>query len=360
MNKKLLAVAVAGVLAAPAAAFAQSSVTISGFLKMGLDNIRIKNPTPSPSSESRVQDDSSRIIFNVTEDLGGGLQAIAQIDWRVTPDVGADAIGGNNHVGFRSKTWGRILFGRQDIHYFNTESSISGKNSLKADPISIIAFMQSGTAIANATRTTNIVHYTTPNWGGFTVIAAYSTNPNAVEADIGSGDRRGRGWHLNPNFAGANWQIGYSYGSAKADNAAADDQRGDRLYGSYRWGGFKIGLAWDKSKTRAVGGGDTGRRTVWSIPASYEWGNHAVHGHYTRAGDDKVTADRDGAKMWAFGYNYSLSKRTSLGLTYASIKNQEGAAYNFFTSNGGLGSPSASVAANQDPRLFAATVKHTF
>ena len=82
MNKKLLAVAVAGALAAPVAAFAQSSVTISGYLKAGFDNFKISNASAARSaaglntSENRVTDHSSRILFNVVEELGGGLQAI--------------------------------------------------------------------------------------------------------------------------------------------------------------------------------------------------------------------------------------------------------------------------------------------
>ena len=39
MNKKLMAVAVASALAAPGLALAQSSVTISGYVKVGLDNV---------------------------------------------------------------------------------------------------------------------------------------------------------------------------------------------------------------------------------------------------------------------------------------------------------------------------------
>ena len=41
MNKKLLVVAVAGALAAPGVALAQSSVTISGIFKASLENIRM-------------------------------------------------------------------------------------------------------------------------------------------------------------------------------------------------------------------------------------------------------------------------------------------------------------------------------
>jgi predicted porin len=103
MNKKLLAVAVAGALAAPVVAFAQSSVTISGNLKMSLQQYKLSNASAARAgqntSQSLVHDDSSRIIFNMTEDLGGGLQAIGQVDIRVTKDGGADNANGNNNVG---------------------------------------------------------------------------------------------------------------------------------------------------------------------------------------------------------------------------------------------------------------------
>ena len=46
MQKKLLALAVAGALAAPAVAMAQSAVTISGVFKVGIDNYSISNTAP--------------------------------------------------------------------------------------------------------------------------------------------------------------------------------------------------------------------------------------------------------------------------------------------------------------------------
>ena len=80
MNKKLLAVAVAGALSAPVVAFAQSSVTISGNIKMSMQQYKLSNAAAARAgqntSQSLVHDDSSRIIFNMTEDLGAGLQAI--------------------------------------------------------------------------------------------------------------------------------------------------------------------------------------------------------------------------------------------------------------------------------------------
>ncbi|HEV8095922.1 MAG TPA: porin, partial [Burkholderiales bacterium] len=345
-----------------------------GFLKMSLEQYKLGNSNKSPSSQGLLADDSSRVIFNMVEDLGGGLQAIGQVDIRVTMDAGADAANGNNHVGLRSKQWGRIFFGRQDLHYFGRESDLTVKNDLKADSISLLAFTAGGQAIAGATRTTNVVHYTTPNWGGFSAVLAYSFNPTAVETDINSGIRRGRAWNVAPTFEARNFTIGYSYWSQKADGATQavvpaaavasfpnSDQRGDRLFGSYRWGGFRIGAAWDKSKVKnGVTGVESARRTVWSLPIEYSWGPHWIGGHFTKARDDKATVVQDGARMWALGYNYSLSKRTSVGVTYASIRNDVGAAYAPFTSTGGLGSPSNTPAAGEDPRLWSMTIKHSF
>jgi predicted porin len=361
MNKRLLAVAVAGALAAPAAAFAQSSVTISGGLKGGWEGYKYQG-VAGRTSQDGVVDDSSRVLFNVTEDLGGGLQAIGQFDVRMALDAAGASNSGNSHVGLRSKTWGRIFIGRQDLHYFNTESDMATKGSLRSNPVSLLAYAGGGaTAIANATRTTNVIHYTTPNWGGFTLIAAYSANPSAAEADIGSGVRRGRAWNLNPNMQGANWQIGYSYWTAKSDAALAGEQRGDRLYGSYAWGGFKLGLAWDKSRIRTGGTGDTSRRTVWSIPASYTWGPHSVHAHYDRAGDDKVMAGDEKARMFAISYAYDLSKRTSAAITYARINNNPGAFYNFFTGASlGAGIAMSAATAGVDPRMWGITMRHNF
>jgi predicted porin len=361
MNKRLLAVAVAGALAAPAAAFAQSSVTISGVLKGGFEGVKYSGQAAGTNnSVSGVVDDSSRIIFNVVEDLGGGLQAIGQYDFRGTLDVGGLSAAGNDHVGLRSKTWGRIFLGRQDLHYFNRESDLTTRGSLRADSISLLAFAGGGgTAIAGATRTANVVHYTTPNWGGFTLIAAYSSNPTAQDADLGAGVRKGRAWNLNPNMQGSNWQVGYSYWTSKNDGVLAGNQRGDRLYGSYTWGGLKIGLAWDKSRIRTDGGGDTSRRSAWSLPVSYTWGAHSINAHYTTAGDDKVMAGDEKAKMFAISYAYDLSKRTSAAITYARINNNSGAAYNFFT-NVGLGLATAAPAAGVDPRLWAVTLRHQF
>ncbi len=376
MNKKLLAVAVAGALAAPGFALAQSSVTISGIFKTSLENLKIQQAAAARvggrTTENRLSDDSSRIIFNVVEDLGGGLQAIGQIDMRFNLETGALAASGNDHVGLRSKSLGRIFFGRQDLHYFGRESDLTNlAGSLRADSISLLAYAGGGgVAIAGATRTPNVVHYTSPAWGGFSMIAAYSTNAAGNSTDLGSPIRAGNAFNLAPTYDSGNWKVGYSYWNSKPDGGgvtvATGDQRADRLFGSFKIAGFKIGLAWDKSRIKSAGGATSGtelsNRTAWSLPVSYIMGNNQFHFHYTKARDDNRIAGDQSAKMVALSYQYTLSKRTSVGLTYAKISNGPGATYNFFT--GGTGSLSnstgSSILAGEDPRLMAATIRHAF
>lgn len=407
MNKKLLAVAVAGMFAAPAA-FAQSSVVISGQIKGGYESLKIGNYSSARalgnSSQHGVVDDSSALVFSVTEDLGGGLAAVVRLDMRIKPDDGGgpntvagastgafnagNVVSGNSHFGLRSNQWGRIIFGRQDLHYFNTESNITDKGSLRASTTSLLSFI-GGSAIANATRTQNVVHYLSPNWSGFTFILAYSANPGSIETDIQSGIRKGSAWNFNPNFAGKNWQVGYSYWDAKADGAtglanqivpafatavggtataatvgaAATNQRGDRLYGSYVFPfGLKVGLAWDKSRLKNSGtGAVTAKRDAWSLPVSYAWGNHTVHVNYTKANDEKIAAGDQGAQMWALSYSYDLSKRTSAALTYAQINNKSGGTYNLFTSGSlGLGASAGAILPGEDPKTWGLTLRHAF
>ena len=399
MNKKLLAVVVAATLATPALALAQSSVTISGFFKVSLENLRIGSPGAARAglntSENRVADDFSRIVFNVVEDLGGGLQAVGQADLRMPVASGnVLSMNGNTHVGLRSASLGRVIVGRQDVHYLSTGSDLTAlAGDLRADSVSLLAFMANGVAIANASRTPNIIHYTTPKFGGFSAIVAYSTGPTAnaagqpnvtnvgaapgaaptaaQQADLSSTIRKGNAFHFSPNYEAANWQAGYSYWNMKPDggqviSAAASqlDQRSNKLYGAFKIAGFKIGLAWDKSKltgnTGATAGVVTNQRTAWSLPISYIMGSSGFHFHYTKARDDTATVAQDGAKMVALSYQYALSKRTSVGLTYAKITNDAGAAYNFFTSTSIGNSTGSAIAAGEDPRLFAGTIRHAF
>jgi predicted porin len=373
MQKKLLVAAVAGALALPGLAMAQSSVTISGVFKVGIDNYKISNTARTGNlSETRITDNSSRIIFGITEDIGGGLSAIGQLDARPQLDTNTSALSaGNSWVGLRSTSWGTVTMGRHDLHYGKQPDDIAAKaGALMASSVSLMDSVQTtaGTtaAIAGNTRTNNVLRYDSPNWSGFAFTGAYSANPGGIEADLGSAIRRGAAWNFNPSYTTSNWQVGWSYWNQKADGVAAgNNQKSNVFYGYMLFGGFKVGLALNKSvvESEAVAGTTKiGDRNAWTIPVRWESGPHNVYFHYTKAGNNKAPGapGSDGARMWAAAYAYDLSKRTSVGVTIADLNNDTNAAYNFFTNTGTLGSTGSTLTLGEDGRLYALTVRHAF
>ena len=368
MTRQINVAVLAGVLAVlPGLALAESSVTISGFFKVGIEDIRIDSPNTARTgntSETRVTDNNSRIVFGITEDVGNGLQAIAQLDNRFSPDNGSFAATGSTWVGLRSPAWGSLIIGRSDLHYGLQPDDIATKaGSDKARSVSLFDFVQNGAttqAIANATRTPNVIRWDTPNWSGFRMTTAYSANAAGSEADLASTVRKGSAWNLNPSYGRSDWQVGYSYWNSKPDASPAD-QRGDTVYGYYKWSGLKIGVGWNNSKLKSAAGIDAAKRDAWTVPLSYSFGSHNLYAHYTWAGDDKIQGANTGANMFALSYVYDVSKRTSLGLTYARIRNDSAASYQLYTDNGGTQSSlGATPLLGEDPQLFSTVLKHAF
>lgn len=382
MKKKLLAVAVAGVLAAPVAAFAQSSVTISGAIHMSIDNVKFTQTAKTTASEGRLNDESSSIIFTIREDLGGGMSAIAVGDLKPNFDSGSTALSGQSFIGLSTKTAGIFTAGRHNFHFFKSPWDGYGLGgALKLHPAGIIDFAGAGAVgIANATRMPNSLRWSSPNWSGFTMDVGYSFNPQTgtaapvpgvaiqnTEADLTAGNtlRKGQAWTFNPTYTARNWSAAYSYYSGKTDAATAalaqSDQRSDSLYGYYTWGGFKLGAIWNTTKLKTASGATAGAtvsdRSAWSIPIRYTWGSNHVLAHYTKARNDKATAADDAAQMWVLMFAHSLSKRTNVSLSYAKLTNNAGAAYNLFTN---ASSVNAGVVAGEDVRLLTLGMRHSF
>ena len=103
MNKKLVAVAVAGVLAAPLVAQAQTAnVTLYGRLNLTMEAVKGDSVDPNlPATASaqnrtiyRVNSNSSRLGVRGSEALGGGLSAIFQIESSIQADSSGGTLAG--------------------------------------------------------------------------------------------------------------------------------------------------------------------------------------------------------------------------------------------------------------------------
>jgi len=379
MARKTLALALAAACAAPAAALAQSGsgLTIGGFIGATVDNLSYKQAaaTRTTTSEQRLSDDSSRLIFNVREDLGGDAYALVRVDLRPNIDNSTITAAGVSYVGLSTHSGGRFTLGRHNFHRYKTPwDGWPMFGQLRVRPDALIDFAAAGSvAIANASRTPNSIMWSSPRWGGFAMDAGYSFNangPTVAEADMTAGNtaRKGRAWNVNPTFTGSNWHIAYTHWDSKADaptfgvGAPFPDQLSDSVYGYIAFGGLKVGALWNTTDLEAATvGTKVSERTAWSIPVRYTVGRHNFLAHYTVARDDKATAAEDGAKMYALMYAHSLSKRTNVNVAYARVTNDAGAAYNFYSNaSGAAASINAAPAAGEDGRLIAIGIRHNY
>jgi predicted porin len=375
MKSKIVAAAVGAALAAPGLALAQT-VTIGGYAKLGLENISIGDRTaPGTHSENRFADQSSRIVFNASEDLGGGLSAIMQMDNRFQPDSGGGpAASGNTWIGLRGASWGQVTFGRHDLHYGKAPSAIADNaGAFKAQPIGIFDYIDSA-PVALGTRTPNSMKFDSVEMSGFRVTAAYSTNAGAAsEGDINSTVRAGSAWNLNPSFSGQNFKLELSLWNSQPDlsgGASYTDQTGTTLAGWYRTGALRIGFGYNssalKTTTVATGVQSENKRTAFSIPIDYLTGVDDFHFHYTVAQKRKLNGAEvadSGAKMMALSYVHHLSKRVSLGATYVTLTNDPAASYRLFGDDSATSSSTslnAQANAGEKPKLIALTMKYGF
>ena len=110
MKKKLIALAVAGALAAPVVASAQgTNVTIFGRAQAEYSLV----DTADEHSQGSINDKSrsSRWGLHITEDLGG-FKANARLEFGLNTGSGSALTPREQWVGLSSNTWGDFKFGR--------------------------------------------------------------------------------------------------------------------------------------------------------------------------------------------------------------------------------------------------------
>lgn len=405
MKKTLIAMAAL----VATSAFAQSSVTISGFMHGSYDTFSVKNAAASRTgnkSENRVTDNSSRIIFGVVEDLGGGLSAVGQFDLRVgldaqqrfAPDdlpgattvnpIGFPGTTGNNHVGLSSKTMGAIRLGRQDIHY--TEGAHFNHTSAGTLSSSINVLHTNGSgggSIANWSRTPNLLWYASPTIGGFNATLGYSTNGTRTsggymeqENDMATNQRKGSTAYQRLSYTNGPLALVYSNIDSKSDwlntgtisagasvNSKAQnrpDQKGSIVTAKYTMGQFSVGYAASQTSTTNTSTLVETKNSNNQLGLGYKTGAHNLAYTITNKGDNKVagvTAANTGAKQTTLVYGYDLSKRTSVGIAMVALTNEaDNAGSLFYNGENAVGSYGSAAVKGEKHTATVFSLKHTF
>jgi predicted porin len=338
MQKKIIALAIAGLMSG--AAFAQSNVTISG----GFDNAVVTQKTEWNGVTSRTQNFmgsgqqlTPTIGFNVTEDLGGGMKAMARLNWEFDNSLPATApANGEVFVGLSS------MMGTLTLGTVNTNSL--GVAGLRQPFGTKVGGGYGSTLGAAQTRYADSVKYDSPTWSGFsfgymhvmgttTAPASAAVANGNVAAVVASTTLANRNeWALKY----ANGPINVQYARMDLGEAAAEgtaDQRQNSLGVSYDLGMVKL-MGGYGTETRQLLGVKTVDAKNWNIAADFPFaGKFNLLANYGKL-DSKVQGTaaaplNNDRVMWGIGMKYAFSKRTNAYVRYVSddVKNVAAAGF---------------------------------
>ena len=357
MNKKLIALAVAGACVAPAAmAQTANPVTLYGRVYATFETVQATGGTGADvPSRNRVADQASLLGVRGTEDLGGGLKAVFQLETGFHPDQN-DAAGAasswaarNSGVGLQG-AWGTVMMGRWDTPYKVTTIAVDPYGDLTLGGITA-AMSGSGARNVQAQfdrRDQNIVQYWSPTWSGFALRASYSAN----EGKTATVNPRSNGASLT--WTGGPIYVGYAYHElmdATYGTPVLQKQQANALFGSIEFGSFKFGL--DYNKNMRTGLTD---QTAWMGNIVWTIGNNQLSYQHSdsKNGEVSTISTQPHCKVDAIGWQYNFSKRTFFLAQYMTTNNNATSTCNFGSNVLAL------TSADQDPKGITLGLRHVF
>jgi predicted porin len=349
MNKKLVTLAVAAAMAAPAAAMADA--TLYGKAHVSIDYADIEDGYKgwglSGGNEIPGSGRASRLGVKGSEDLGGGLKAIYQIEFGINMVDKNYAVADNKEtVSMRNSFvglaggWGTFLVGRHD-----TPLKIStGKLDLFSDTMADY----NGTVGFQDLRADNAIAYISPSFSGFQFAGAVVPTGGGTATGVYNedADSLAEAYSLAGIYKNGPFYASVAYESLGDNLFAAevtdpvteitsvvtpgdDDNKWRIGLGLLDWNGFTLtGIYEDRSN---VGGVDDLDQQLWQIQAAYAFGNNTIKGMYgsaDRDGNDYEVLgyefDIDGDKnTWAIGFDHNFSKRTKAYVLYTDVDDDE-------------------------------------
>jgi predicted porin len=392
MRKKVVALAVAGVFAAPAAVLAQSS-TVQIYGRITYEYGHIDQGAGRPSTDYADTPGGSAIGFRGEEKLGGGLSAWFQCESSVdVRGIDSDGLGfctRNSAVGFKGG-WGNLHFGRWDSPMKRALNQGSvGATETGLLGTSFVAWGGSGgsNAINKSNRQrwkrrdVGWTYYESPKFSGFQVLGAFTPGNGAVDngsaALAGASNQKPRVmsiaglYSMGPIDVGLGYEEHQDFGNSIPAGGQDQKDKAWGISGAYTFAGkVTVGATYLDAKYETQPGTETKRKS-WTL--GVEWaisGPHGVQFFYGEADDAKGSATASvgdipapvvggiaqsdtGAKDWSIGYTYKFSKRTRVLLGYHVTDNDS----NAFYKNGNANAPTAG---GEKQEAYAFHIQHNF
>lgn len=399
MKKTLIALAALGAMAG--AAHAQSTVTIYGLLDANFGSFKTNtangagtatSPTTRIDSLTQTKIDSgglngSRWGIRVSEDVGGGMAVIGNLESGINLDAGSSAQGGllfgrRANVGI-SSGFGTVTIGRNSSSYddvsadhammggasifdpSNTNNGFSVADAGRAAQFAAtgaqgtnganlfsagVVTARNTTWVGFNTRFNNSVKYISPNFSGFTAGFMYGLGEDKTATVSAS-----RTTSLSLKYANGPLVVSGGYQSEEATRTTTTKPAltNTLLSVAYDFGVAKVGFGANRAKfkdssfTDAAGNTrEVASQKEYSLSVAVPLGATTLSAGYARSkGNDLGSSTGFGVQAL-----YSLSKRTTLYAGALSTKNYENVINRANTSGFSTGRTTT----------YAAGIRHTF
>ncbi len=330
MKKTLIALAA---VAATSASFAQSTVTLSGTVDVGLE----KRWSGDATRMTANRNGTSNWTISGAEDLGGGLKAVFQVSTSFNSDTGTvsstDGLGNNGMFVGLTGGFGTLRAGRPvNTLYGNVLLANGTKGVSVHDANAVLGGNAAGGAGAtgktsNASSSVyvpNAVQYHSPRFGGVQVQLEYAPSESTL-----AGNKAGRG--VGVRYDGGPLSVTFvNYKGAVASTAAANGLTAVNQFAvSYDFSVVKVLFT-----IRDQGGVSSDADNSWALGLTAPVGPGLIYASFNsneQVGDDGRTI--------IAGYKYNLSKRTQ---AYVNVARRNAAwASAAVTAGGGDGTKSS-------------------
>ncbi len=376
MQKKIIALAIAAAISAPA--FADTSnVTVYGKADLSYDSIKTGTATngTAGTTSNRVSSNTTLIGLKGSEDLGDGLSAIWQVESLIlvgntagvaaTTTAASNAQIGNRNtfLGLSSASAGTVVMGRHDTPYKISTRAYD----VFGDGIADSRALTGGGVAAAASfdgRQDQVVAYISPKLGGVATLAVGYVNlaplDNVATQAKNSAVSVAGMFDIGSGFGAALAYEAHDFGAASV--TAATKEEATKIGASYTMDAINVNFAYEKTSDNltALTAANKNGHSDYYLSGKYSLtANDAIKLAYTKANTINGLTGTD-AKQVTIGYDHVLSKRTSVYALYTKLSNGTAASYVLGSGTSSVGGATTIAGAGASPSALAFGMKHTF
>jgi len=322
-----------------AGAQAQTNVQIYARLNVSAEYVKASASADGPRlSQQRISNNRSVLGFRGSEDLGGGVSAIFQVEGTLSPDTGAGELARRNTRVGLDGGFGTLFAGHWVTAYNGATSGLDPFYPTTTGYMSIIG-NGAGAAVDNVSnvssfdrRQANSIHYWSRPWKGL----ALRLTHGLAEERPASGARPSL-TSMAAIYEQGPWYATLAHERHHEYQGPGLGDSGTKLAVARRFGDTRVALLAERLEYETASGKLD--RNAWYVSVSHQMGSHGLRLGLARAGDGKGASgnqvgsirggEHTGATHVTLGYDYMLSKRTSMYAYVTHLDNEANGGYDF-------------------------------